>query len=289
MNSTPSIDNGHRKRPFPAIPAVLLSMISVQGGASIAKSLFPVLGAAGTSSLRIGLSAVIMCIVNRPKVWKLTSRQWLYCVGYGGCLSAMNLIFYYAIQRIPLGLGVAVEFIGPLGLALISSRKLLDVVWALLACAGIILIVPWQNNGVDILGLALAMLAGLFWAFYIIMGGKVSKAVKKGDALSVGMCIATFVILPVGILTGDLNVLNGHLLLLGSGVALLSSAIPFTLDLIALGKLPSKTFSILMSLQPAFAALSGLVFLREYLTFNQWASIFCVIMASIGATVFTKK
>lgn len=277
------------KKTFPAIPAVLLSMISVQGGASIAKSLFPVLGAGGTASLRIGLSAVLLVLFFRPNIRKLTAEQWLYCSGYGICLAAMNLIFYYAIQRIPLGLGVALEFVGPLTLALFSSRKILDLFWALLACIGIALLVPWNNAGVDIIGLILALVAGAFWAFYILIGGKILKKVKRGEAVSVGMCIATLFILPFGIFSGDLDVLNGKWLLVGLGVALLSSAVPFSLDLIALGKIPSKTFSILMSLQPAFGALSGLVFLNEILSISQCLSILCVIVASIGATIFRKK
>lgn len=278
------------RKSLSAIPAVLLSMISVQGGASIAKSLFPVLGAGGTSSLRIGLSAVILFVFNRPKLSKITSVQWLHCLGYGFCLAVMNLVFYYAIKRIPLGLGVAVEFVGPLTLALLSSRKILDILWAFLAFLGIMLIVPWQqDNGIDILGLSLALLAGVFWACYIVLGGKTSKIMEGREAVTVGMGFATLFIVPFGIISGDLYALNWYLLLIGLGVAVLSSAIPFTLDFIAFGKIPAKTFSILMSLHPVFGALSGLLFLNEHLTLNQWLSIFCIIIASMGATISVKK
>lgn len=264
-------------------------MMSVQGGASIAKRLFPILGASGTSTLRIGLSAILLFLFNRPKILKLSKKQWLYCAAYGLCLGTMNLVFYLAIERIPLGLGVAIEFTGPLALALLLSRRLLDIIWALLACTGILLIVPWQSNGVDILGIIFALTAGACWAGYILIGRKITKIMKSGDGVTVGMLFATLLILPVGIFSGDLNSLNWELLLIGLSIALFSSAIPYTLDLIALKKLPSKTFSILMSLQPAFGALSGLIFLREFLSLNQWVSIFCVIAASIGSVVTSKK
>ncbi len=278
-----------KKKSFPAIPAALLSMVSVQGGASIAKKLFPILGASGTSTLRIGLSAVMLFLFNRPNIFKLSKKQWLYCAVYGICLGTMNLVFYFAIQRIPIGLAVAIEFTGPLAVALLGSRRLLDVLWALLACAGIMLIVPWKSNGIDPLGIIFALMAGTCWAGYILIGGRITKIMSNSDAVTVGMLFAALLILPVGLLSGDLNTLNWKLLLIGFSVALLSSTIPYSLDLIALKKLPSKTFSILMSLQPAFGALSGLIFLKEILSWNQWLSILCVIVASIGATTLSKK
>lgn len=274
---------------IPAIPAVLLSMICVQGGASIAKHLFPVLGASGTASLRIGFSALILLAVFRTNLFKLSKKQWLYCFAYGTCLGAMNLVFYFAIKRIPLGLGVTLEFTGPLVLALLGSRKLLDVLWVLLACLGIILIAPWQNNNIDLLGAALAVLAGGLWAGYIVLGGKVSNIMKSGDAVAVGMFFASAFVVPIGIFSGDLAVINGPLLLIGVAVALLTSAIPFTLEMGALRQISAKHFGILMSLHPAFAALSGMLFLEEYLSILQWVSILCVISASVGATYFSRR
>ncbi|MBW3518597.1 DMT family transporter [Flavobacterium sp. NKUCC04_CG] len=277
------------KKTNSAVSAALLSMVCVQGGASIAKQLFPAVGAVGTSSLRIGLSAIILTCINRPKFLTFTKQQWLYCAMYGIAIAAMNLIFYMAIQRIPLGLGVTVEFIGPLFLALSLSRRWMDVVWALLACAGILFIVPWQNNDVDLLGLFLAFLAGLFWALYIVMGGKVASVMPGKDAVTVGMLIAALIIVPIALWDGSVFNLTPILFLKGLGVAVLSSALPFSLDLVALKSLPAKTFSILTSMQPAFAAFSGLIFLSENLTVLQWISIACVITASIGATTFSKK
>ncbi|GEN66901.1 MULTISPECIES: EamA family transporter [Chryseobacterium] len=271
-----------------AIPATLLAIICVQGGASIAKQLFPAIGAIGTVSLRIVLSAVLLTLINRPKFLQFTKQKWKYCALYGIGLAAMNLIFYMAIQRIPLGLAVTVEFAGPLFLALALSRKLLDVVWALLACVGILLIVPWQSNNIDLLGLGLAFLAGMFWAGYIVMGGKVAKIMDGKDAVTTGMLFASLVIIPFTIWDGAVFNLTPTLFIKGLGVAILSSALPFSLEMMALKKLPAKTFSILMSLEPAFAAFSGLLFLSESLTFLQWISIACVIAASIGTTVFSK-
>lgn len=272
-----------------AVTAALLSMVCVQGGASIAKQLFPALGPIGTSTLRIGLSAILLLLINRPPIFSFNKKQWLYCAIYGLGIAAMNLIFYMAIQRIPLGLGVTIEFIGPLFLAFAFSRKWLDVLWALLACLGILLIVPWQNNSIDIIGLLLAFVAGTFWAVYIVVGGKVSKIMDGRHAVSTGMLIATFFIVPFAIWDGAIMDVTPSLFLKGLGVAIFSSALPFSLDMFALGRLPAKTFSILTSLQPAFGALSGLIFLGEFLTGMQWASVACVVLASIGTTIFSKE
>ncbi|UUC45226.1 EamA family transporter [Flavobacterium cerinum] len=272
-----------------AIPAVLLSMISIQSGASLAKQLFPVLGISGVATLRIGMSAIVLFGFFRPDFRNLKQKELLLGLGYGACLGAMNLIFYFAIQRIPLGLGVTLEFLGPLVLALMGSRKAIDLIWALLAGLGIFLITPRGDSSADMWGIVLAILAGAFWAGYIVIGGKISKVMKSGDAVTLGMLFASLFVIPIGVLSGDLYILNGNLLLLGLAVALLTSAIPFSLDMGALRQLPSKTFSILMSLHPAFAALSGLIFLNEQLNLIQGIAIGCVIAASIGATLTVKK
>lgn len=279
----------YTKFTIPALPAVLLSMVSVQGGASIAKHLFPVLGASGTASLRIGFSALILLSVFRTNLLHLNKKQWLYCLAYGTCLGAMNLVFYFAIKRIPLGLGVTIEFTGPLALALLGSRKLLDLLWVLLAGLGIVLIAPWQQDNMDVAGVALAGMAGVLWAGYIVLGGKVSRLMPIGDAVAVGMLFATALVVPFGMFSHGLAAVNGPLLLIGVAVALLTSAIPFTLEMGALGQLPPKTFGILMSLHPAFGALSGMIFLEEYLSLTQWAAILCVILASAGASYFSSK
>ncbi|MBB6502141.1 EamA family transporter [Pedobacter cryoconitis] len=282
----------NKKKPLvniPPVPAVLLSIISVQGGAAIAKGIFPVLGAASTALIRIGLSAVILMMVNRPNLKLLTAKQWKAVIPYGICLGAMNLVFYLAIKRIPLGLGVTLEFVGPLMLAIFGSKRIVDYLWVLLAAAGIALIAPWGNKGIDLIGIFLALAAGGFWASYIVLGGRISKLMNGGDAVTVGMLFATLVVLPFGIGSGGLGQMTPVLLLLGIALALLSSAIPFTLEISALRQMPARTFSILMSIEPAVAALSGLVLLDEHLNLYQWIAVALVIIASAGATLTAKK
>ncbi|WP_443946265.1 EamA family transporter [Pedobacter sp. AW1-32] len=274
---------------IPAVPGVLLAIISVQGGAAIAKGIFPVLGAAATSSLRIVLSAVILCIVNRPNLRNLSKQQWKMVAMYGMALGAMNLVFYMAIKRIPLGLGVTLEFIGPLVLALTGSKRLLDFIWALLAALGIVLIAPWSGNGIDIVGVLLALLAGALWAAYIIMGGKISQIMDGNKAVTVGMLFASVLVIPFALADGIIQNITPQLFLSGMVLALLSSAIPFTLEINALKKIPAKTFSILMSVEPAAAALCGLVFLHEKLTVGEWLAVALVVTASAGATLSRKK
>jgi inner membrane transporter RhtA len=273
---------------IPAVPAVLLSIISVQGGAAIAKGIFPVLGAVATSSLRIVLSAIILVIFNRPNVRNLTRAQWKAVALYGLTLGAMNIIFYMAIARIPLGLGVALEFIGPLVIALTGSKRAIDFLWVILAAAGIILIEPWSNNGIDVVGVLLALLAGAFWAAYILIGGRISQIMDGSKAVTIGMIFASALVLPIAMAEGLLTRLRPGMLVSGLWLALLSSAIPFSLEMKALKKIPAKTFSILMSLEPAVAALCGLVFLHEYLTLYEWLAVALIIVASAGAT-FTRK
>ena len=273
---------------LPPIPAILLAIVSVQIGAAIAKGLFPVIGAASTASLRIGLSAIILLAVNRPNIRQLTGQQWKAVIPYGLCLGAMNFIFYMAIKRIPLGLGVALEFIGPLVVAILGSRRIADYLWVLLAAAGIALIAPWGATGVDPIGVGLALLAGAFWGGYILMGGRISKLMKGGDAVSVGMIFATVLIMPFGIESGGFSHLTPVLFLSALALALLSSAIPFTLEMSALKQLPARTFSIMMSLEPAVAALCGLIFIHEYLSFNEWLAVAMVVIASAGATLTSR-
>ncbi|RDI57428.1 EamA family transporter [Flavobacterium glaciei] len=274
---------------IPPLPAVLLAIISVQSGAAIAKGLFPAIGAAGTASLRIGISALILLAVYRPNLKKITANQWKLVIPYGLSLGAMNLIFYLSIERIPIGLAVTLEFIGPLFVAVFGSKRIIDFFWVLLAAAGIVLIAPWSNNGLDILGVLFALLAGALWAAYIVLGGKISKIMKGGEAVTVGMLFGSMLIVPFGILGNGLSNLTPQLLGLGVALALLSSAIPFTLEMKALKQLPARTFSILMSLEPAAASICAFIFLQEYLTFNEVLAVIFVIIASAGSTITSKR
>ncbi len=279
----------NKKLNLPPVPAVLLAIISVQCGAAIAKSLFPVIGAIGTTSIRIGISAILLLLAYRPNLFQITPKQWKLVVPYGLCLGAMNLIFYLAIQRIPIALAVTLEFIGPLLVAIIGSKRLIDYCWVLLAATGIILIAPWSNNRIDALGVLFALLAGALWAAYIVLGGKISKIMNGGQAVSTGMLFAAILILPFGFYENGLVNLTPKLFGMGIALALLSSAIPFTLEMKALGQLPPRTFSILMSLEPAAAAICAFIFLHENLSFYEILAVVCVVIASAGSTLTTKR
>lgn len=274
---------------IPPLPAVVGAIVSVQAGAAIAKGLFPVIGATGTASLRIGISALILLVVNRPDLRRLSTAQWKAVIPYGLCLGAMNVIFYLSLARIPLGLAVTLEFIGPLLLAVLGSRRPVEFLWVLLAAGGIAFIAPWHEHRIDPVGALLALLAGACWAGYIVLGRRTSKILDGGQAVTIGMIFATFIVLPFGIASGGLNHLNPLLLLSGAALALLSSAIPFSLEMSAMRQIPARTFSILMSLEPAVAAICGLLFLGELLSLQEWLAVAMVVIASAGATLTKGK
>jgi inner membrane transporter RhtA len=275
---------------LPPVVSILLAVFSVQGGATIAKGLFPMIGGTGTAAVRIGVSAIILMAVFRPPLHRFTSAQWRAVVPYGVTIGVMNLLFYQALVRIPLGLAVTLEFVGPLGVAIAGSRRAIDVIWILLAAIGIVLIAPWQaGSAIDPLGVALALVTGGCWAAYIILGGRVSKLLTGGVPVATGMSIAALTVLPFALVGGRLGSFVPRLYAAGAAVAVLSTALPFTLEMSALRALPGRTFSVLMSLEPAVAALCGLIFLGEHLTKAQWTAVGLVIAASIGATVTARQ
>jgi inner membrane transporter RhtA len=275
---------------LPPVVSILLAVFSVQGGAAVAKGLFPVIGPAATASVRSGVSAMILLAVFRPPVHRFTAAQWRAVIPYGVSIGVMNLIFYQALARIPLGLAVTLEFVGPLGVAIVGSRRALDAIWIVLAAFGIALIAPWQaGSAIDPLGVAMALLTGGCWAAYIVLGGRVSRLLSGGVAVAIGMSIATLTVLPFALAAGGLASFAPRLFAAGAALAVLSSALPFTLEMNALHALPARTFSILMSLEPAVAALCGLVLLGEHLTKAQWLAVGLVIAASVGATVTARQ
>jgi inner membrane transporter RhtA len=281
---------------LPPVPSIVLAVLSVQGGAALARGLFPLLGPPATAALRVGLAALILLLLVRPPLLRLRAEQWRAVVPYGLALGGMNLLFYLAIARIPLGLVVALEFVVPLGAAALTSRRALDALWVALAGAGITLIIPWGKaigtsagaSGLDPLGVLLGLLAGGCWTAYIVLGQRTSRLLAGASAVATGMAFALLAILPFALATGGLARL-AHLTprswAQGAALALLSSAVPFTLEMNALRALPARTYGILMSLEPAVAALCGLVFLQEYLTAFQWLAVALVIAASAGATL----
>ena len=278
------------KPAVPPLPAVILAMISVQGGAALAKGLFPALGPAGTVGLRIGLSALILLAAFRPRLTRLSAAQWRGIIPYGVVLGVMNVLFYFSLARIPLGLAVTVEFSGPLAVAVFGSRKPVDLLWVVLAAAGIALITPWTGSGgVDPVGVLLALGAGACWAAYILLGGRVSRMLPGGAAVSAGMMVAAITAVPIAVAMGGFTHMTVRPFVAGIGVALLSSAIPYTLEMIGLRAIPARTFGILMSVEPALAAFAGLIFLHEVLTPEQWLAVVLVIAASTGSTLTSRR
>lgn len=269
---------------YASVALLVLAMASIQSGASLAKRLFPIVGPEGATALRLCLAALILLIVWHPWRKPLTRPRLAAIAVYGAMLGLMNLLFYKALETIPLGVAVALEFTGPLGLALIGSRRPRDLVWVALAVGGVVALSPMAPGGeaLDWTGAAFALAAGLAWAIYIIFGKQVGGG-DRGQAISLGMLTAALVGAPIGIAEAGAGLLVPQILAIGLALALLSSIIPYSLELTALNRLPTRTFGILMSLEPAVAALAGLAFLSERLGPLQWLGIAAVITASAGA------
>lgn len=271
-----------------ALPYLSLvgGMVSLAVGTSFAKGLFPLVGAEGTAALRVGLSALVLIAIWRPWRFALTRADAGRVVLYGLVLGLMNLSFYMALRTIPLGLAIAIEFSGPLALALIHSRKLVHFALVGLAVAGLAMLLPiWSGvEGLDPVGVAYAAFAGLCWALYIVFGKRLSH-MHAGQSVALGMSTAALVILPFGVSTAGVALLAPSVLLLGLGVALVSSALPYSLEMIALRHIPKRTFGVLLSVEPAIGAMAGMVLLHEQLSPLQWLAIGCIVAASIGAVL----
>jgi inner membrane transporter RhtA len=269
-----------------AILALLAAMFCFQGGASLAKSLFPAVGAEGTAALRVGLSALILILVGRPWRARIHAGNWRSLLAYGASLGAMNLLFYMALRTVPLGIAVALEFSGPLAVTLLSSRRVLDFVWIALALAGLAFLLPLAHEAapLDLRGAALALGAGACWGLYIVFGQK-AGAEHGGSATMLGSAVAAFVVVPFGIAHAGAALLQPKIWPYALMVAALSSALPYSLEMVALRRLPTRVFGTLMSLEPAAAALMGFLLLRERLTVTQWLAIGAVMLASAGMTL----
>jgi inner membrane transporter RhtA len=273
----------------PPTGLVLLSIFSVQVGAAIAKGLFDQLGPAGTVFLRVGFAALVLLLLWRPPLGGHARGGYLVAVLFGLALAAMNFSLYQALDRIPLGVAVALEFVGPLGVAVAGSRRMLDLLWVVLAAAGIVLLAPLDVLGgtkLDPIGVALALLAGSFWAAYILLSARTGSIFPGGTGLVVALCVGTMVLVPVGIAGGGAALLDPKLILVGFAVAMLSSAIPYSLELEALRKLSARVFGVLMSLEPAVAASIGFVVLGERLEMRALAAVLLVTVAAVGASRF---
>lgn len=271
-----------RSGPAKPILALMGSMCSIQVGAALAQHLFPVVGAPGTTALRVGLAALILLAVRRPSLKGLASRDLAGLGLYGVSLGLMNLCFYIALRTIPLGVAVAVEFIGPLAVAAASHRSRLDILWLVLAAGGLALLAPLGAGALDPVGLLLALAAGVFWGLYILFGQAIAR-IGEGAATAFGMATAAVVVIPFGVATAGVRLLDPALLPLSLAVAALSSALPYSLEMFALPRLPRSTFGTLMSLEPAIGALAGFLLLGQHLSLRQGAAIAAVIAASAGA------
>ena len=274
---------------FP-VGVLLIAMASIQSGASLAKTLFPLIGPEGTTTLRLLFASVIMLLLLRPWRMRLTASTLKTVAIYGAALGGMNLLFYMSLQTVPLGIAVALEFTGPLAVALYASRRPLDFFWIGLAIVGLLLLIPIgeTSSGIDPTGAGFALGAGVCWALYILYGQK-AGAEHGIQTAALGVVIAALVVAPVGIVHAGSDLLNPSLIPVALGVAILSTALPYSLEMVALTRLPARTFGTLMSIEPAFGALSGLLFLNEVLTFAQWLAIAAIIAASAGATLSMRK
>ncbi len=269
-----------------AVPlaALMVAMACFQLGATLAKGLFPIVGAGGTAALRLAIASIILLAVWRPWHMRFTRRQLSIVVVYGVAMGLMNFFFYLALSYIPLGITMALEFTGPLGVALVASRRAIDFLWISLAALGLAALLPLGLGGAPLsgLGIAYALAAGACWALYIVFGRRAGKA-HGGQITSLGTVIGACVIVPIGFAHSGAQLFSPAILPMAIGVAVLSSALPYTLEMFAMPRIPTRTFGVLMSLNPALGAVAGLVFLQESLTLIQWTAIASIIAASAGS------
>ena len=276
---------GSPAAPLERVPSgalVLGSILSVQFGAALAATLFASVGAAGASSLRVVLGTIILLAVWRPTLRGHSRRDLGLIATFGLVLGAMNLSFYEAVDRIPLGIAVALELLGPLTVALAGSRRRLDLLWIGLAVLGIVLLTRVGGGSLDGLGIALALLAGCCWGTYIVLNARLGRSTQRGS-LALAMCFAAVLVVPFGLAQAGGSLLSREALLVGAAVGLLSTAIPYSLELEALRRMEPHVFGVLMSLEPAAAALAGLVILGQQLTARELVGIALVMVASMGA------
>ena len=267
---------------IPPTALVLIGIVSVQLGSALAKHLFSAVGSFGAVALRLVFAAAVLVLWWRPSL-AMSRRAWTVVIAYGLILGSMNLCFYLALARIPLGIAVTIEFLGPLAVALAGSRRWLDAFWALLAAGGVVLLMEGRGD-LNLVGLLFAFAAGTCWGFYILLGAALGRHTTGGTGLALGMAAAALVAVPFGVAESGAALVQPWVLAAGFGVALLSSVIPYSAELEALRKMPPRVFGILMSLEPAVAALIGLAVLQESLRGSQWIAVMCVVAASAGAT-----
>lgn len=272
-----------------ALLLVFVAVTSVQFGAALARTLFDEAGPAGTVFLRVVFAAVLLAVLWRPALRSHSGADWRLIAAFGLTLAAMNFFFYESIDRIPLGLAVTFEFVGPLGVAIAGSRRALDFLWVGLAAAGILLIAAPGSGELDPLGVAYALIAGGCWAAYILLSARTGRAFPGGGGLALAMCVAALVLIPAGVSAAGSALLDPEVLLLGAAVAILSSAIPYSAEFEALRLLPEHVFGVLLSLEPAVAALAGYLVLDQSLAARELFGIALVAGAVAGAVAGTRS
>lgn len=276
-------------RALAAVPPpglVLLAIVSIQVGATLAIKLFPMLGASGTVFLRVALSALLLAVFVRPAIDGLVRRHAGLLLLYGAVLAATNLLFYESIARIPLGIAVTIEFLGPLALAVATSRRAVDFLWVGLAAFGIALLAPDIGAGLDPLGVAFACLAGVGWASFILLTRRLGQVFEGNRGLCLGMIVAAFCLLPFGIVESAPVLTSPLLALAVLLVAILSTTIPFTLEFQALKRMPPRTYGVLVTLEPAVAVMIAALLLGQSVGFQALIAVACVTLAAIGSTLF---
>ncbi len=273
----------------PSAGLVVGAIASVQFGSAIAATLFAQVGPAGSVLLRLVSATIVLMAVWRPRIRGRSRRELGLAALFGLVLAAMNLSFYAAIHRIPLGIAVSIEFVGPLGVAVAGSRRKLDFLWVGLAAAGILALTNGNGHGIDALGVILALIAGALWATYILVNARVGQAFPGGTGLALAMCVAVVLVLPAGIAAGGSHLLDPRSLELGAAVGMLSSAIPYTFEMEALRRIAAPVFGVLMSIEPAMAALAGFIVLGQGLGIRALLGIALVVAASVGASLRAGK
>jgi inner membrane transporter RhtA len=277
------VDSGPLAR-APSGVLVLGGIASVQFGAALATHLFSSVGPAGAVLLRLVTASVVLGAVARPRLGGHSRSSLLLAVLFGLALAGMNLSFYEGLRRIPLGIAVSLEFVGPLGVAVAGSRRRIDVLWVVLAAAGIIALTRGGSGHLSGLGIFFVLLAGAFWGAYILISARVGQRFDRGTGLALAMCVASVVALPFGVSSGGTRLLTLHSLGIGAAVGMLSSAIPYSFELEALRRIAAHVFGVLMSIEPAMAALAGLIVLGQGLSARSLLGMALVVVACIGAS-----
>lgn len=280
----------HRLANTLPILAVFGSVTALGIGTSFAKQLFPQVGSVGTTALRVGFSALLLLALWRPWRWPLSRADAMSVLRYGVALGLMNLLFYMSLRTIPFGVAVAIEFSGPLAVAMISSRKPVDFLWLVLAVVGLGLLLPLGHSvaSLDPEGVIYALAAAVCWGAYIVFGKRLSH-LHAGHSVALGLSVAAITVVPFGVWHAGSALLDPNILLFGLGVAAISSAVPISLEMVALKRLPQEAFGIMTSMEPAVAALLGLLMLDEHLNGLQWLAIVCIMMAAAGSSVTARR